>query len=277
MNFEKKKQLLDFLSTDDWAPALNQKYKNFNPKDDFFAFQEKLNSVFMEFKEEFQVNELLENSNIYISRLIYDLNTCINSLNSYLENEMNFYSNSGFQYDITAIEAIAIIKENEKYELSFVESMMKKQIDLASDVIDYVNTNNINVASKSIENNKIIGEVATNQKSSLPYQRAVFKGKKIDLIMMFLSYQSAGVIEFKTRRDLELFLEHNFKFVHGKQENDITAVGTEISELYNSTKEPIDKIKIKTNNEKRNSFFEKLQNKVKQVNLLSENGATPWD
>ncbi|MBC7696215.1 MAG: hypothetical protein H7141_12295 [Burkholderiales bacterium] len=277
MNFEKKKQLLNFLSTDDWAPALNQKYKNFNPKDDFFAFQEKLNSVFMEFKEEFQVNELLENSNIYISRLIYDLNTCINSLNSYLENEMNFYSNSGFQNDITVIDAIGLIKENEKYELSFVESMIKKQIDLANDVLDYLEINKISLTSKSTENIKIVNEETTsNQKNTLPYQKPVFRGKKLDLIMMHMSLQSAGVIEFKTRRDLELFLEHNFKYVHGKQENDITAVGTEISEIYLPFKEH-DKIGIKTINEKRNNFFDKLKDKVKQVNFISDNGANPWD
>ncbi|MBK6986678.1 MAG: hypothetical protein IPH32_18950 [Bacteroidetes bacterium] len=55
--------------------------------------------------------------------------------------------------------------------------MIKKQIDLASDVIDYVNTNNISVTSRALETPKL-WRSNYKSKSALPYPKPVLKEKK---------------------------------------------------------------------------------------------------
>jgi hypothetical protein len=273
MNFTKRNNFIEVISLKTWQGTEGQKhYKNLISSG-LYQTQVMLNSAFSEFKDEFQENEILDKMDFVIERLNYDITGIIKDLEGYLENEKQFYTSNSKE------SSLEVDKKNQN--LSFIKEIVLIQHQLAQKALEYINLNRSISESSShssnIESDKNKGEGTINLKRNPQHEKLVFYGTKKELIIMFLSFQCVGLIESTNRRDLELFLEQNFKYKHGKNIKDVVDVGTEISEIYRPFKEKFDKIKIKQINETKSNIFDKLKNNTKEINFVDENGATPWD
>ena len=199
MNFTKKNLLFDALTVDTWSHENGKTvYKNVEAHN-LFSFGNKIDSFFNDFKKEFQENIFNTESEKYVSLLMRDIFSVIKGIESCLENDLKH------SLDITATseetwtpETVERnLEEINKYKINIVELMVKHQLSVAYDLLDYVkigstepeqitenkpNTKTEFVANL-IEHKGIINQELT------PKPKLSFTGKKIDLIVLFFAFQ----------------------------------------------------------------------------------------
>lgn len=269
MNFTKRNNFIEAISLKAWQGTEGQKhYKNLISSG-LYQTQVMLNSAFSEFKDEFQQNEILDKMDFVIERLNYDITGIIKGLEGYLENEKKFYTNTSKENTIE--------DEKRNQNLWLVKEIVLMQHQLAQKALEYININRRIPEIQGIKNNFTSITKSTNKNEIELDNKPVINLQKNETIRFFMALAAANIIKFKDRKSFENHLESNYRFKCGGNEKDITAVGTEISEMLSFGKDTIDKDELKKINSNKDKLFKRIYDLVKEKNIITEAGHNIWE
>ena len=278
MQNSKKNQLFKELEPFDWENRRNVVYYNNREVPSFYTptiTQKKnlLKQYSEEFKIEFHENILLPDSEKYINSTKYQFTGRLNQLNL-LDNQLNDFKNP---VNINADELLKYQKKLRIINFPFLEKLIDVQIKICSEIIDYIKKSNRITTSPQANGNQIAHAVelinAENDEKNLTFNqtncskhKAIFKGSKIDLIILVLTLHFGGIFAFEDRDHLVNFIEQNFKTTKVGKEKDITGVTNEISEIFRCLKEN-DKESMKNWDDKQFKLFKRINASVDNISV----------
>ncbi len=199
-SFAKKNQLLKLLEKGEHyhLSAKITSYKGII-LDKEYALAMNLNIALSEFKEEFQANQLEQNAEQYIRLLNKDIKKIIQDLNIYYDDHIHYLISPN--QDQFNDKQMQIIKESYD-ELDVLFWTVHAQKDTAEQAFEYINNDlNSEKLTKELDRIKSVDLIKVN-----------FNGKQIDLVLLFWCLQNAGLVSFKSRKEISDFLENHFYF-----------------------------------------------------------------